>query len=88
MKKSCCDFDVDELLDVLHYRFKREWCPRYAVPVKVIAYRMDMSVGTVREVIKRARERGDGMGLLIMNNGNDAYYLKERESTHEDNLLP
>lgn len=87
MKRTSCDFNVDELLHILHYDFPDDWNEHYATPLKVLSFRMDLPIAEVRNVIKRARERADGLGLLIMNNGNDSFYIKERYP-HEGRLLP
>lgn len=63
-------FDVLELLSELKFHKAN------ATPIRLLARNMDMPKRKVLQLIKKARAELAPDGVLIINNGRDAYYMK------------
>jgi hypothetical protein len=62
---------------VLDLMFELDFGKRRAKPVALIARHMDISKRKVLQLIKQGREEALANGILIMDNGNGSYYLRE-----------
>lgn len=69
---------------VLDLMFELEFGRRRAKPVALISRHMDISKRKVLQLIKQGREEALKNGILIMDNGNGSYYLREVEGQNEE----